>query len=167
MEPLLITANVGIGPFKLGMRIEEVYKIEDYPAIDNSNEFNSVSGYFQEQFIKLEFDSNGSLRFIEISKPDPTDAQVCLFNGMDIFRTKVDDLIPKIDKITPYDRNDFELGCSYIFRELNICFWRPTIITEADLTSEDFLKMSTENQELEKRYFYFTTISIHAPGYYT
>ncbi|MEK4439238.1 hypothetical protein [Paenibacillus sp. FSL K6-2862] len=30
----------------------------------------------------------------------------------------------------------------------------------------EFLEMSEENQELEKRYFYFTTVSIGAGGYF-
>jgi hypothetical protein len=168
MDPIIITPNVGIGPFKLGMselEVQETFKrYANFRGTDNPNN----PSYLEQLFTNFEYDSNNKVIFIEISNPYDDFDIVCLFDGIDVFRTKADELVKEIDKKTKYARDDeAQMGFSYIFKEIQLSLWRPSVMTDDILNSPEFLlEFSPENQELEKRHFYFTTVAIAAPGYY-
>lgn len=61
---------------------------------------------------------------------------------------------------------DPRTGFSFAIQELQLSFWREGIMNDEIMKDPLFLEMSEENQELEKRYFYITTVSIGAPGYF-
>ncbi|GKU77079.1 hypothetical protein [Paenibacillus sp. L3-i20] len=165
-EPFIITPNVGVGPIKIGMCKSEVDAIVKLNSKERRTDRMHSPSLFNCVFAHFEYDSEDRLSFIALENNYTEDGIVCLYNGIDVFRTKADELVAKLDKLSPYDRNNPELGYSYIFNELNICLWRPSVITEEDLHSERFLEMSLENQQYEKRYLYFTQILVTASGYY-
>ncbi|TDL65492.1 hypothetical protein E2R58_18620 [Paenibacillus amylolyticus] len=161
MEPLEVIPMVGIGPFKLGMSKSEVEEIIECITPEISQLYN-----------QLEYDSEHKLYFIEVSNPhdySPDESDVVLtYDNIDVFRTKADDLVKLIDSKTPYTRDiDAELGFSFIFKDIQLALWRPSVMTEEMLNSVEFLtEFSPENQELEKRFFYFRTVAVAAPGYF-
>ncbi|WP_169086205.1 hypothetical protein [Paenibacillus sp. PL91] len=168
MDSIIITPKVGIGPFKLGMseyEVKETFNAHDHWRRTNNAYNHSI---LEELFIKFEYDSNNTVKFIEMVNPSYAGVFhiPCLYNGIDVFTTKASDLVSEINKETSYNRDsESEMGFMYVFPELQLAFWRENVITEDLMNSEDFLQMSQENQELEKRYFYFTTVSIAVPGY--
>ncbi|WP_028609790.1 hypothetical protein [Paenibacillus harenae] len=168
MDSIVITPFVGIGPFKLGMSESEVKEtFVTHAHWRRANQAYNES-IMEELFVNFEYDSNNKVKFIEVVNPAYAGLFhiPCLYNGIDVFTTKTDELVFEIDKDTKYIRDsESELGYMYIFPERQLTFWREGVITEEIMNSEEFLEMPPENQELEKRYFYFTTVSIAVPGY--
>ncbi|WP_411342600.1 hypothetical protein ACE3MZ_13050 [Paenibacillus sp. WLX1005] len=158
MTTIEINSLVGIDSILLGMNETEVKeKIKE-------SSFNN----FEELFSGLEYDSNNKLNYIEISNPFGEFDLQLLYNGIDLFKTKADDIIKLISEHNAYIQDDeSEMGFNFIFQELGIAFWRPNVITEDMLNSKEFLtELTPENQEYEKRNFYFTTVSLFSPSYY-
>ncbi|AFH63013.1 hypothetical protein ACVNS2_20355 [Paenibacillus caseinilyticus] len=172
MDLISIEPKVGMGPFKLGMSESDVKKVmEEHKNWRDPNAVYNLSR-LEQLFVTFEYDSNRKLKYMQLVNPlyqyEKGGFQIpCLYNGIDVFTTKAEDLIRELDKQSKYIRdNDSSLGYTFIFNELNIAFWREGVINEEIMQSEEFLEMPEENQELEKRYFYFTTVSVFVPGYY-
>ncbi|WP_338709079.1 hypothetical protein [Paenibacillus amylolyticus] len=172
MEEIVITPHIGIGPFQLGMsrvEVEQAFQNLDHWRADDGIPVNL--SYIEMLFMRehFEYDSSGKVKFIQLMNPNYySQLRIpCLFQGTDVFTTKVEDLIHALMKKYPMiGDNDPRTGYSFAFQELELCFWREGIMNDEILKDPDFLEMSEENQELEKRYFYFTTISIGAPRYF-
>lgn len=168
MDSIVITPYVGIGPFKLGMSESEVKEtFEAHAHWRRTNQAYNES-ILEELFVKFEYDSKNKVKFIEVVNPAYAGLFhiPCLYNGIDVFTTKTDELVFEIDKDTKYIReSESDFGYMYVFPERQLAFWREGVMTEKILNSDMFLEMSLENQELEKRHFYFTTVSIAVSGY--
>ncbi|WP_197255653.1 hypothetical protein [Paenibacillus dendritiformis] len=83
------------------------------------------------------------------------------------FRTKADDLVKALDKISPYSRTwDASAGFCYLFTEMGLTLYRSRVFTEKDLEEEWFLAQSLDAQEDDKRFFYFETVSVCEWSYY-
>ncbi|GIP46132.1 hypothetical protein J45TS6_45910 [Paenibacillus sp. J45TS6] len=153
---MIISPFIGIGTVKLGMSQSEVHEIL------------KDGGYLENLISRCEYDENDKLKFIEISNPfDEFDLQL-LYDGIDVFKTKANSLVEKIDEKTPYFRNEeAEMGVCYTFKDLQLSFWRPSALTEDEMNSVEFLEeLSPENQEYEKRNLYFSAVAIASKGYY-
>lgn len=83
-----------------------------------------------------------------------------------MFETKAEELAAQIDKISPYDRNDWELGYSYTFHELGLAFWRPNVFRDEDMQQEWFLSHDKEAQESYLKAQYFSTVAVAVDGYW-
>ncbi|MGG4128751.1 hypothetical protein ABEW19_10790 [Paenibacillus illinoisensis] len=172
MDSIIITPNVGIGPFRLGMCKEEVE--QTFRNLDHWRANDGILGnpsYIEMLFIRehFEYDANERVRFIQLINPHYSGhfCIPCLFQGVDVFKTKAEDLIHTFKKKYPMVGDvDPRTGFSFAIQELELCFWREGIMNDEIMKDPDFLEMSEENQELEKRYFYFTTVSIGAGGYF-
>lgn len=146
----------GIGLLKLGINQSEVQKI----LKDNL--------FLEELISRLEYDEHDNLKFIEVSNPfGELDYQV-LYDGIDLFNTKADSLVKKISEKTPYLRDEeAEMGVCFTFQDIQMSLWRPSALTEEIMNSEEFLTdLSLENQELEKRNLYFSTVAVASKGYW-
>ena len=133
---------------KLASSRSETRKLIGLP----SREIDNVDYYqFEPRFFSVHYDASNLVEFIEISNPHSEEIEV-LFNGINVFEVPARELIQRIELETGYrfDRNDPELEYSYIFRDLDLSFWRPTI---------------SENDEDEDGKF-FETIGIGIEGYY-
>ncbi|MGF7035360.1 hypothetical protein J2T17_006368 [Paenibacillus mucilaginosus] len=172
MDVMIITPHVGIGPFRLGMsreEIEQVFLDLDDWRIDDGIAANP--SYIEKLFMRehFEYDTNGQVEFIQLINPHYSGhfSIPCLFQGLDVFRTKAEDLIHTLRKKHPMIGDfDPKTADTFAIQELELCFWREGIMNDDIMKDPGFLEMSEENQELEKRYFYFTTVSIGAPGYF-
>ncbi|WP_186323371.1 hypothetical protein [Paenibacillus xylanexedens] len=172
MNEITITPLVGIGPFRLGMSREEVeqkFQELDHWRADDGIPMNP--SYIEMLFIRehFEYDADGRVKFIQLINPQYSGEfhVPCLFQGVDVFKAKAEALIYSLREDYPtVGDHDPKTGFSFAIRALELSFWREGIMNDDILRDPEFLEMSEENQELEKRYFHFTTISIGAPGYF-
>ncbi|WP_193723904.1 hypothetical protein [Paenibacillus sp. P13VS] len=172
MEKIMINPLVDIGPFRLGMCREEVE--QTFLSLDHwrANDGNSDNpSYIEMLFMRehFEYDSNDRVKFIQLINPNYSGRFhiPCLFQAVDVFTTKVENLIHTLSKEYPIAGDaDPRTGCSFVIPELELSFWREGIMNDEIINDPAFLELSEENQELEERYFYFTTVSIGAPGYF-
>lgn len=169
MDAIIITPHVGIGPFRLGMCREEVE--QTFQNLNHRRPDNGNPSYIEMLFMRehFEYDADDRVKFIQLINPHYSGhfCIPCLFRGVDVFTTKAEDLIHTLKKEYPMVGDvDPRTGFSFVIPDLELSFWREGIINDEIMKDPEFLEMSEENQELEKRYFFFTTVAIGAPGYY-
>ncbi len=135
-----------IGKLRLGMSREELADAEpDSPF------------YYQ-----YEFAANKAV-FIELSESAQIEFR-CLYEGMNLFGTPADELIPRLDAISPYLRDeDAEFGFRYLFPRLGMLLWRSRVFREEDREAQWYREMPAENQEDEQRFRFFETAAVFAP----
>ncbi|RRJ61770.1 hypothetical protein EHV15_01350 [Paenibacillus oralis] len=150
MDNLNIIPGQSIGDIKLGMT-----KTQAENAIKSHADL----------FAKIEYDSNDKIHFIEIGYGE-ADRYRCLYRDIDLFNTKVTELVEILDQVSPYDRNDSELGYTYNFPEMGLSLWRPVILTEEDLQQDWFKELSPDLQEDEMKHLYFEAVAVYKPGEY-
>lgn len=158
MEKLIFKPHIGVGIIKFGMTKDEVRECIEYYE-DNYYRKEHGRNYFKDIF-RVEYDDNNKVNFIEV----PYIAKsifLCTYNEIDLFNTKVIDLISSLKKIANYDKSDPELGYSYNFTKLGMILWRPSILTEEDIEKEWFKELSKENQKDELRRLYFESIALY------
>ncbi|MFD1887628.1 hypothetical protein [Paenibacillus wenxiniae] len=155
---LTIQPLTGINEIKLGMT-----EIEIMATIENA-----CLAANEVVFSRLEYDSHHTLHYIEISNPFGDYDLQLRYKGIDLFQTKADDLIMLLNQQASYIEDDeAEMGTQFVFKQLGLALWRPDVITEEIVHSKEFLtELSVENQEYEKRNFYFATVSLFSPSYY-
>ena len=146
MKHLAVEPGQSIGDIRLGMTQKEVEQTEAF-AFDP----------------KVEFDAQGKAHFIEFYE---SDEYKCVLGELDLLGTEADVLIPQLDAIAPYDREDPELGCSYQFDQIGLILWRPVAMTREDMNESWFLEMPTENQQDETKHLCFSTVDIYTEGHY-
>ncbi|WP_025026346.1 hypothetical protein [Caldalkalibacillus mannanilyticus] len=152
MEELLIKEGSSVGLIHLGMAKEEVEPIVTLYCDKYCNLHDSS--------FMLAYDNAGRITHIQLVIEDLREHFNCTLRGIDLFNTKADQLVEMLDKISPYIRNeDAEIGYTYKFPELGMELWRGRICTEEDLKADWFKEMSLDNQEDEKRFLYFETVS--------
>ena len=89
----------------------------------------------------------------------------CIFHGFDLFNLRASQLIDAFDAISPYIRDrESSAGYTYQFPGFPMTFWRGNVCTEQDLESDWFKELIPENQEDEKRFLFFETVTFHHTG---
>ncbi|MBY0054662.1 hypothetical protein P4U99_25925 [Brevibacillus agri] len=126
MDNLIIEPGEGIGLIKFGMSKDEVEKCIQSYTEKYQKEYH-IQDYFK-GFFMLEYDSEGKVDFIEIPEV-LKETFNCLLMGIDVFNTKAEDLVEKIDEIAEYDRNQSD-GYTYFFPSLGLSLWRSDIFKE-------------------------------------
>ncbi|MFS0553810.1 hypothetical protein [Brevibacillus sp. 179-C9.3 HS] len=164
MDTLIITPMKGIGKILLGMTKTEVdeclqYYTDKYEITYEKNPLCfHAKGAIQSCF-QFEYDSDGKVYFIQIASSLKNELN-CVFQDWDVFNTKAEELVEKIDKVSTYDRNHRELGWTYYYPGLGLSFWRPNILKESDMQEDWFKELEPSIQEDEKRNLYFECVSI-------
>ncbi|WP_374019535.1 hypothetical protein ABU162_07595 [Paenibacillus thiaminolyticus] len=126
---------------------------------------DDISFDFSSYFMP-EYDSNDRLIALQMTSDVKEHAQ-CLCHGIPVFRTKADDLVEALDKISPYARTwDASTGGSYVFPEIGLAFYRSNSLTEEELEEDWFLVQSPEEQEYLKKFFYFESVMVCGLHYY-
>ncbi|WP_145415353.1 hypothetical protein [Paenibacillus xylanexedens] len=146
MKHLAVEPGQSIGDIRLGMTQSEVEQTEAF-TLDP----------------KVEYDAQGKAHFIEFYE---SDEYKCMLGELDLLGTEADILIPQLDAIAPYDREDPELGCSFQFDQIGLILWRPVPMTREDMQEPWFLEMPPENQQDEMKHLCFSTAAVYAKGYY-
>lgn len=63
-------------------------------------------------YFHIEYNANGKANFMEVTS-DTENCYTCSFKGLDVFNIMIEKLVEEIDKISPYDRDHWELGGIY------------------------------------------------------
>ncbi|WFR63160.1 hypothetical protein P9222_01640 [Paenibacillus amylolyticus] len=146
MKNLAVEPGQSIGDIRLGMTQNEVEQTDAFSFDPN-----------------VEYDTEGKANFIEFYESDEFK---CMLGELDLLGTEADVLIPQLDVIAPYDREDPELGCSYQFDPIGLILWRPVPMTREDMKEPWFLEMPPENQQDEMKHLRFSTAAVYTKGYY-
>ncbi|GIP45085.1 hypothetical protein J45TS6_35440 [Paenibacillus sp. J45TS6] len=142
MHNVTIKPGEYVGPLKLGMPETEINHILN----DLEYSFSVLTTSY----------TNSSLTELEISN-DRTIAAVLEGYNIDLFQTKVEDLIPKLNEISPYAINNFySEGCQYDFPELGLRLWR-----SIELYSKDVENLPEDEKEERADKLYFETFVIY------
>lgn len=146
IEEQKLLPGQSIGNLRLGMSREELI------AADPDSRF-----YYQYEF------TGDRAVFIELSESAQVEFR-CLYEDMDLFGTPADELIPRLDAISPYLRDeDAEFGFRYLFPQLGMLLWRSRIFREEDRETDEYREMSPENQADEQRFLFFETVAVFSP----
>ncbi|WP_193748020.1 MULTISPECIES: hypothetical protein [Bacillales] len=166
MNKIIVEPKQGIGSIKLGMSRDDIRK---YAEVNNIQLRTRCRASSVESFgdFKVEFDSGDRVIFIELSSYKGDKDITCLLFDINVFETKAEELAEQIDIISPYDRDDWELGYMYTFHDLGLAFWRPNVFTDEDMQQEWFLAHDAEEQETYLRDRYFRTVAVAVEGYWS
>ncbi len=128
-------------------------RIEVHNLIGNPTTVIDNTDHYQDEnlMFSVDYDENNCVEYISISKPNSKMYKV-LYNNYNIFEIAAEELIEKIENesVFRFDRNDPEIEYSYIFNDLELSFWRPTI--------------PERKEDNDGRYF--ETVGIGVKGYY-
>lgn len=153
MEDLMIKEGHSTGLFKFGTTMEEVERCKSI--------YIEKYGIYKDSFF-FEYDEEGKVISIHLHIGDLKKHFQCNIKGIDLFNLKASKLILALDAISPYNRSqDAALGFTYQFPDLGLELWRGRVCTEEDLEADWFKELIPENQEDEKRFLFFETITFH------
>ncbi|MEZ9345216.1 hypothetical protein AB4165_21920, partial [Vibrio cyclitrophicus] len=96
--------------------------------------------------LMVDFDNEGRVEFIEAAVSELFSTTLL---GFDVHRALATNVLERIQLEGNYDHSDPELGYSYVFKELQLSFWRPTL---PDLEEGEGL--------------YFQSVAIASEGYF-
>ncbi|WP_223068211.1 hypothetical protein [Paenibacillus caui] len=140
MRKIPVVPGKSIGLAKLGM---------------NENEINQLirdSGIWY----RVEY-TDGLASFIEVP---PDDTEGFFFHEIDLFRTKVRELVSQLDSISPYDKKHPALGSTYVFPEIGLSLWRSSRTIEEDIHKDWFKELPLDLQEDELKFLYFESVGV-------
>ncbi|MGF1793537.1 hypothetical protein L4D21_23385 [Photobacterium profundum] len=130
MKTFEIKCLSSVGPVQLGMTMGEVINVLGEPEFINGKRYCFLFG------LMVDFDSNDLAQFIEAAS---SDLYTIVFEGNDVHRTQASKMIELVSLKDDYDREDPELGYSYIFKSFQLSLWRSVIPeNESDLEGRYF-----------------------------
>jgi hypothetical protein len=136
----------GIGEVRLGMNRKEVRKIMgENPETSGSR--GQVDNYHQNGF-QVFYTEEDTVEFIELLRESGFRATA---RGVNIFDTTAKEVLHLIARYSDYNQDDLELGYSYVFPDIELSLWRPSI-------------PESDDDEEGK---YFSTVGIGTRGYYS
>ncbi|WP_449465478.1 hypothetical protein [Stenotrophomonas humi] len=143
METYEATPHKGIGPVLLGMTRDAVHL-----ALGNSftsfrkapSSAHPTDAWHKAAFQVFYEGLAPTVEYIELSRDGDFSVNVM---GRSVFDTPAAELISLIEAVTASDKSDPERGFSYVFPELDLSLWRPSLADQR-----------------------FATIGIGRPGYY-
>jgi hypothetical protein len=127
MPDYTVQPFVGAGPVLLGMSRKEVRRV--MPELAKPFRKAPTSRYETDAFHQNAFQvfyggDQPEVEFIELSRGSVVRA---LYRDLDVFATPADEVVTYISRESEFDRSDPEIPYSYLFRELQLSLWRPTI----------------------------------------
>tara|TARA_R110001583_G_scaffold194180_1_gene364507 strand:+ start:532 stop:960 length:429 start_codon:yes stop_codon:yes gene_type:complete len=118
MTHFRIEPNIGVGPIKFGMTKAEVASVFGLPEFENGNRVGYFSGFM------INFDAVNVVEFIELAKSDLFTSE---YKGVDLQNLLASKVLSFVSENDSFDENDPELGHSYVFKSLQLSFWRGTL----------------------------------------
>jgi hypothetical protein len=122
-----IVPLIGVGPARFGVPRDELraaMKVAPTPFRKTSNDRWETDAFFDSAFQVFYGGDEPRVEYVELSRDS---ALIPFIDGMDIFATPATDLVARIERQASFDRNDPELGYSYVFPALELALWRPAI----------------------------------------
>ena len=130
MKSIEIIPFEGVGKIKLGMTKEQVRAAIDSPASNIPAHNNSgiefpESDYFLDSSIQVTYSPiTGTVDWIGINDIAPFDV---FYKDLNLFKSEVSEVVSFTEQFGALDNNAPELGYSYSFPELGLCYWRESI----------------------------------------
>ncbi|KGG79830.1 hypothetical protein Y919_09620 [Caloranaerobacter azorensis H53214] len=171
MDEIIIIPNKMLGKLELGMGRNEIETI-----LYNDSILRICTQEEEKTFKEMEtvkYYNKTSLMYV-IGYKDNKAFEICLdsaisdiynvmLKGINVFKEKAEDIISKLKTYSSYtcDTDDEDLGTEYDFNELGISLWRELAFHPKIMNNKEFLELSKENQEIEKKYWYFQMINVH------
>lgn len=118
MRSFNITPHEGVGPIKLGMGRKEVIKCFGLPEFDGDYRIGYFDGFL------IDFDDDDKVEFIELADSDQFQV---MYKNINLHQLKANEVVSFIEQEDNYDKNDPEIGYSYIFKMLQLILWRGTV----------------------------------------
>lgn len=137
----------GVGPIRFGMSREAVFAAFGPPTASfrkTPNSKHPTDAWFGSDFQVFYDGDEPTVTFVELS--NGTNLEAVPF-GLSVFTTPVPTLISEIGRHAEFDRTDPELGYAYVFRNLELAFWRP--------------------DDRDEEAPYFATVGLAEAGYYS
>jgi uncharacterized protein YkuJ len=162
-----VIPGVGIGHIRFGFTRQEVkqaFGTEPEAVLPRDSEGHEKQAFYFEGTFTMEYsDKDSTVEWIAVSRNGPFKVT---YNEIDLFALEVEELVNLISKETPFDKNNPLLGYSYIFPELEMALWRPSM--PKDFEGDEELEGSKVwfEEDLKKSKF-SETISLGIKGYYT
>jgi hypothetical protein len=150
MTTFNVVPHEGVGPVRLGMSRDEARSAMALPvqSFKKTESSTALTDAYLDSCFQVFFDNEERVEYVELSH---CKSFITLYNGINVFATKAEDLIEFISKTAPYDANRRELGYSYVFPALELSVWRST--------------MPEDGEDEEGRFF--MTIGVGKSGYYS
>jgi hypothetical protein len=142
----------GVGPVIFGMTRLESREAMRQPFVSYRKTTGSTAmtdAYHQSSF-QVYFDVDDRVEYIELSR-FPVQA---LYKGVSVLELKAEEVVSLLTKDGQSDDSNPEQGYSYIFPDLELSVWRPTLPEE-------------DQDENDSGGMYFETIGIGKRGYYS
>lgn len=172
MNSYNVIPNKGIENIELGMSKVEIDTLFHGKCIEEEQiekllfkgeeKTNLVFVRYDNSRFTVLYDSNKIA--IEISATIPFfEEEFLMLYDMNLLQTPAEDVILELSKEASYtyDGDDKDLSTTYIFEELGITLWRESGFHSKLLTDNEFLSMSKEEQEDEKQFMFFASISLY------
>jgi len=171
MNEIEILPFDGIGSIKLGMTKEAVREAigspaDNIPARTNAGIKCPESDYFLESAIQITYEpKTGLVNWIGINDNVPF---ILTFKGLNLFKSEVKEVVAHTENHGVLDTDDDELGYSYSFPKLGICFWRESKTVDLTNELEDAEDDEEKNWMLEdiEKSKHFQQISIFIKKYW-
>ncbi len=115
---------VGVGPVNFGMSRREVRRVlADLGQRKALKRGPNTDCFFKNAF-QVHYSSDDAVEFIETASESLFRV---LFHGQCLHELIADEAVKFVSKFGEYDRNDRELGYSYVFPTLQISLWRAVL----------------------------------------
>jgi hypothetical protein len=128
MPKYLVEPFVGVGPVRLGMSREEVLRAMVEPSRpyrrSYSDSDHEIDAFHDNSFQVFYGGAAPEAEYIELSRGSTSQP---FYRDLDVFATRADEVVAYILQDAPYDEDDWELGYTYIFPELQLSLWRPIV----------------------------------------
>lgn len=162
MEEIIIIPHVQIGKIRLDMKKEEVDKL-----FGGSHMFLHAGDHVTYEYGDYRIAYKGDEIFEIVVLNPEDDEKAFILYSKDIFREKVEDLIAYLSDYASYtyDTEDVDLSFEYYFQSLGLSFWRESWFHSKLLNDPEYLSMSIENQEYERRFWYFQSIRMDGKNF--
>jgi hypothetical protein len=150
-----VVPHEGVGPVRLGMSRQAAREAMERAGVPLPPVHVEVArdDYHNAGF-QVSYDASGIVEYVELYRGEPF---VTRYRGVDVFATAADEMVALVAETAPYDRDDPDVGFSYVFRALDLSLWRP--VMPEDCEEDD------EPDEYDCGRV-FTTIGVGRRGYY-
>jgi hypothetical protein len=150
MPDYTVQPFIGVGPVRLGMSRDEARRVMPEPAKPfrkGRTPRYETDAFHQSAFQVFYGGDQPTVEYIELSRGSVIRA---LYRDLDVFSTPADEVVAFVSRDAAFDQTHRELPYSYIFRDLQLSLWRPTI-PESDTDTDGR---------------FFSTIGVGKRGYY-
>jgi hypothetical protein len=120
----LVKPLESVGPVRLGMsraEVQNVMQVQSTPFLKTVGDKIETDAFYDSHFQVFYNSDTATVEYVELTCNSPFSVELL---GIDPFATKANPLVKKIAAIAAFDKDDPELGYSYVFPDLELSFWR-------------------------------------------